>query len=337
MRYAYIYSQKICTGKYHVLSMQLTIAKYIKDLIDPIEITTITTDLAEKYDVICIDGFAINENYAEINQIYQYLQIIKCCKNVCVLTRDMHEWTFSKDRKLQFECLRGGNSAKRYCPKYNIGNGYKKFKSMLDKFNINNIISIYDCPEFTTLINYIQCKPYLLPLHIDTQIFKNLNTEKDIDILIYGDDIYSVYPLRNTIKKVVKTMDIKYHIIDPTSKYDSKLFDQGLAKLLNRSWLTVCTCSVFDYLVLKYFEAAACGSVVVGNMASQGKDIWQDNYIDIPNNASSGEISAIILAALSDKTKLKKIADTMQDKISSEYNYNQYAAKLKNICDDIAK
>lgn len=333
-KYAYVYSSEMCNGKNHILSIQLTICNYIKNLFDPIELREITNDIINKYDVICVDGFVLPELRIPHEKAHRYLDIIRNCKNICVLTRDLHEHTFDGRcvPTVTKDMING-----IYVPKKGIDRGYIQCKARLEKYNVKNIISIYDCNEFDNLINFTKCNPYILSLHVDTKIFKNLNIKRDIDVLVYGADYYPIYPLRNNVKRVVKKMNIKHHVMDPCPYYDPNKCNNGLANLLNRSWLTLCTCSVYDYLVLKYFEASACGSVVVGNMAKQGKEIWEDNYINIPNNATDNEIMQIITMALENKERLTQIGEKMCQKISSEYNYDQYAIKLKAICDDINK
>src|SRR5207248_1365216 len=110
------------------------------------------------------------------------------------------------------------------------------------------------------LKNYIGCKTFILDLHVDTNIFKNYELPKDIDILIFGASTKSFYPLRKRVKDLIQTMNIKAHIIHDDTSYNKNKCDKELAKLINRSWLTLCTTSIFDYLVLKYFEVSACDS-----------------------------------------------------------------------------
>lgn len=337
-KYAYVYAPQICIST-HILSLQLTLVNYLEDNFDIIEIEKITKESIEKYDVVCVDHFAIDTIFSCKNKIEEYLKILSCNKNVAIITRDLHEWTFCGYQECTVVKFRDRN-LKNIHPSNVIFKediGYVSLKKLVDSYSIKNIISLYDCSEFNHLINYTKCNPHIVSLHVDTQIFKNLNIEKDIDILIYGADLQWVYPLRNKIKNVVKNMNIKYHIIDDVHRHNKNNWNQGLANLLNRSWLTVCTCSIFDYLVQKYFEATACGSVVIGNMATQGKEIWKDNYIDIPHDASDTLIQNTIINALANKEKLKKMSDIMSKKISTEYNYNQYSLKLKNVCEKIEK
>jgi hypothetical protein len=67
-------------------------------------------------------------------------------------------------------------------------------------------------------------------------------------------------------------------------------------------------------------------------MPEQGKLIWENNYIEIPNNASDKLIRKTILNALRNKTHLLKISESMSKKILEEYNYSAYAKKLYDIC-----
>jgi hypothetical protein len=331
-KYAYVYSMEACSNKHiNVLAMQCTISKYIEKYIDPLEITTITNDIIGIYDVICIDHYAINGMWANMTNIEPYLEIIKKCGCVCLMTRDLHNRTFMPNA--EYETYSKLNPKKHDVLLDHETNGYANLKNLINKYNIGHIISIYDCAEFTNVINLTGCKPHILNLHIDTLIFKNLNMDRNIDVLMYGADYDKVYPLRNRIKKIIKNMNIMCHIVDPSSTYSEKTCNYGLALLLNKSWLTVCTCSIYDYLVLKYFEASACGSVVLGNMATQGRDIWENNYIHIPDNATDNQIQDIILDALADKEKLIKISTAMSEKITNEYNYEKFATKLFNICE----
>lgn len=337
-QYAYVYSKKICNDRIAILSMQLTIAKYIQEYFDTIEISNVTIENIKKYEVVCIDGYAINDNFCEEKEVYDYMEIIKHGKNITILMRDLHEWTFIKNIEVVNDFFNLNKDCRHSKDiKFTVSKGYIKLKNMIDEYNIKNIVTIYKCEEFVHLINHIHCKPYILPLHVDTNIFKNFNKKRDIDILFYGADYGLVYPLRKKIKEAVKNSSINYHIVPPTPSYCGSHCNSGLADLLNRSWLTVCTCSIFNYLVLRYFEASACGSVIIGNMADQGMDLWKDNYINIPSNADQSLIISIITDALKDKKNLEKISNEMSKKITDNYNYTAYAVKLKNICDTITK
>ena len=315
-RYAYVYSNETAKIELNVSSMQLTIKEYVSTYLDPIEITSITETFPQTYQVVCLDFFAVYGKWVDLKKMRPYFDILKSCQYLCLLTRDLHTWTFIE--KFVEDPF-----------KYT---SYKPLISLLKLLNIKTIISIYDCPELYKILELTKCKHYILPLHIDTVIFKNYHWKRDIDVFIYGASLQRVYPLRNRIKQTVKQMKIKSFIVENPS---TKTFGKNLAHILNRSWITICTCSVYQYLVLKYFEASACGSVVAGNMPDQGKPIWGQNYIHIPDDATYQQIANIITLALMNKTRLRYMGDHMSEIITSQYNYQIYAKKLYDICENM--
>src|SRR5205807_9705725 len=66
--------------------------------------------------------------------------------------------------------------------------------------------------------------------------------------------------------------------------------DLGLARIINQSKISIATPPVGDYLVAKYFEISAAGSVVAGKMAAQGRPIWKDHYVQLEEDMSNVEI-----------------------------------------------
>jgi len=305
------------TTKYHIrFNKQLTILGYIGKFMDVVEINHVTDEMISQASVVCLDFLAIFPKYVK-NQNEPYYEIIKKCPNVCLLCLDLHAASFGKRPD------KGPYAGKHY----------GAMMVILNKLNIKHVISKCDCPEFHRMISEIKLNTYILSWHIDHTIFRNYYGPRDIDVVLFGSCNQRVYPLRFKIKQSLKKMrGIKCIIL---KSKDPKNYGEGLAKILNRAWITICTASIFDYLVCKYFEAAACGSVVAGNMCSQGKEIWGDNFIYIPNGSTRVQIISIISKALADKNRLRQIGDHMSEKIMTEYNYGAYAKKLHDICQDI--
>jgi hypothetical protein len=112
-----------------------------------------------------------------------------------------------------------------------------------------------------------------------------------------------------------KTTQLRIRIIKKSENIKYK----DLAKLINRSWICISTPSKFDYLVKKYFEIAACNSVVAGNMPIQGKQIFGNNYIPLSNNMSDQKIISILQSALKNKQNLKNMSKHMYSVIHNKY------------------
>ena len=315
-KYIYIYSEKTAAvTKTPMMFLQKLICENLRSDFDFMDIMYIDDDNLKKYQIIFLDFYAIYAKYINLLLIEKQMNFIGKCKNVALITRDLHFGTFI-------------DTNKNY--------GYDVMKSMIKKLNVKYIISNYACVEFTYIINITNCIPYVLSHHLDTKIFYANNlAEKNIDVFVFGADFPHVYPTRNRIKKIVSTMNINKVILNHGDVRHSKYRYDGLANIMRNSWLTVATPSIYNYLVMKYFEASACGSVVLGNMADQGKDIWQDNFIEIKPSNTDDEIKNIIMNALNNKEKLLEISEKMSKKINNEYDYKNYGEKLGDIANDI--
>lgn len=175
-----------------------------------------------------------------------------------------------------------------------------------------------------------------LPHHIDENKFKDWDQEKDCDIFIYGNCKVNRYPFRHRILRLLKSIDEekKYKIVfwnDLMSRnyfrFNNKISNENLSKQINRSWLTVCTCSYADALLGKYFETSMSKSCVLGNMASDGKKLWKDNYVQIEEEMSDEKIIEIIKKSLENKEILKKHIDVMEKK-TKQYHLSKIADRL---------
>ncbi|AYV85734.1 MAG: hypothetical protein Satyrvirus34_14, partial [Satyrvirus sp.] len=91
---------------------------------DTYELTEIVPEIIEKYDVVCIDDFAINENFNNIERTEKFLSAVKNAKHICLLTRDVNDWAFSNNPEIQRSVLNG----QIYKVDDKIGEGYKKLK-----------------------------------------------------------------------------------------------------------------------------------------------------------------------------------------------------------------
>lgn len=174
-----------------------------------------------------------------------------------------------------------------------------------------------------------------VPHHIDHDMFKNYSMTKKYDILLFGNDHPKFYPFRNRVIKLLETkgadMGIKVHKVPrPRNyfKYNAAVSNASLSKMMNQSWLTLCTSSKLDYLLGKYFETSFSNSVVCGNMASDGVIIWEQNYVHIDESMNDEEILKIIFESLQNKEKLMNISKNMQEKMEKNYSLRYFTQHL---------
>ena len=198
---------------------------------------------------------------------------------------------------------------------YTISNGYPEFFNYCKNIKIDYVISNYSNNfEYDIIRNgltNIRIPIATIPNLINTNIFKNYNIDKCYDILIYGN-MAGCYPFRRRMLKILEenTSNWKVRII----KFN-ELTTQELSKEINKSYLSVATKSIYDYLVCKYFEIPFSNSLIVGDMPIQGYEIFKEYYLDINNNMNDEEIICKITDFLNNKDMIIKKIEELNDKL----------------------
>jgi hypothetical protein len=325
--YLFIYYYK--SGNGHPSSKwQLDIRDNVEGYMDCISLLEVTTEILNRYKVIIIDYLAL-ARYNPLPNRDKYLEQIRRskCRKAIYLT-DLHEYTFIYDRtvKPNSKCNKPNNKA---------GIGVKELIKFIDRYGFHYLISKCQCKEFDNILEEgkdIIKGHYYLPHHIDGNIFKNYNMDKTYDIVMYGIYHKNTYPFRNRLKNLLLKHKDRLRIKVIQSR--RPIYNEGLSKLLNKSWIGIATKSNFNYLVRKYFEISASNCIVLGDMPDQGKGIWKDNYINVNNNMTDKEILDIVFDSLDNKDMLIDKSNKIM-KIMTDYRYDKIGIKLNRLCRSI--
>jgi len=171
-----------------------------------------------------------------------------------------------------------------------------------------------------------ECKNarFVLRQHcVNTEIFKDYGLKKENDVLLYGC-IADIYPLRTRLRNILKGQNkIKCKIIDHPGywkkgelpKINEFYVGEKLAKEINRSWITIATKSKYNYLLAKYFEIAACNSLIAGDMPDLGRGIFKNNYLELDNDHSDEQITETIKDYLSNKNKIRGLSENSHETV----------------------
>lgn len=204
--------------------------------------------------------------------------------------------------------------------------------------------------------------------YINTLRYYNYNLAKEYDILIYGtrtflnkienhyvDQEYKIkwekfynskimnehqfYPLRNKLETLLLKNKNKYRlcIIPQKGSLDknSNITNENLSMLINKSHLTICTCSRSNLLMDKYMETAASYSAILGNIPSDYEELFKNNIVEVTEWMCDEEILSIIDKALEDKEKLWKMTQRLGDRVHSEYNLDVAVKNIDKVFDNI--
>src|SRR5215469_14320307 len=202
------------------------------------------------------------------------------------------------------------------------------------------VVSTYDCDDLAQLCKRLPSvrKAYVIPHHIDTELYKDRGLPKIYDVLFYGNTNPERYPFRNRLRRLLASSRLKVRIIEHPGAhvFDEERCSEALARNINQSEISIATPSIGDYLVAKYFEISAAGSVVAGKMAAQGRQIWKEHYVQLEEDMSDLEILDRLTAALKDKKSLRHKSEVMGEVIRQEYSLDRYIERLTAVLQEIS-
>lgn len=216
--------------------------------------------------------------------------------------------------------------------------GHRAMRSFLNDW-ATHVILTYRCDTSERLLR--KCRGvrriYWLPHHIDTSVYRDYGLQKQTDVLVYGKVKPEDYPLRLRLAELLPRTKLRVEVIEhPGERGKGQgVTGEALARRIQQAWMTVATPSRYDYLLAKFLEIAACGSVVAGRLASEAESIWGGNYIRLDEGMSDEEIIRRLEAALADSRRLKAMADAIAGPIRRDFGYERYAPRLRDILNDI--
>ena len=277
--------------KTHYISrLQTPIVQLLKHRADICDIRYIENNKSiDKYEKYILDGSCLDPETVRLtpNKLKKILLTIRKHKKI-MLMHDTHEWSF-------------GFNTKTYIPPF-VPCLYdtpekQLLKQTIIENNIKTIVAIDDNPEVKFLRNYLgdSIDSFKTIFHfIDTSSFNifqfNRTLTKNVDILFYGTANPDVYPFRCRIKDICLKYGLNIKIIPRKYTYDPDICDNGLAKHISKSWLSIACTSNFKCSARKYNEIALSGSVPMGDINKQLYNLNGGNMIILDDNMSDEEL-----------------------------------------------
>tara|TARA_B100001094_G_C18191818_1_gene807814 strand:- start:633 stop:5519 length:4887 start_codon:yes stop_codon:yes gene_type:complete len=215
--------------------------------------------------------------------------------------------------------------------------------NILDKYKYTHVLYKYNCIQQQYIINkFPDIKFIHLPHYIDDNLFNiNNNINKEIDILLYGNTS-SFYPFRNRLLEILNNnhnlFNFKYLPFPGFGDRDNcnynPIIGKELSNYINKSKITICTSSMFNYFIKKYIEIPLSNSVLAGNFPKQEKNIFDNNMIYIDDDMEDKEIINKLKFYLDNDNLLNEMRDNSY-KISCNYTYKKGLDEFNNIINNI--
>ncbi|WAA13133.1 glycosyltransferase [Fervidibacillus halotolerans] len=151
-----------------------------------------------------------------------------------------------------------------------------QFRKAVKEDNVQHIFSVYR-DSFYRRFPELSDRMKWLPQHVPTDLYKDYNQKKEIDLLMMGTISKSIYPLRYKIKETLKdNPNFTYHPPPPSRYMDKKqkgFVRERYARELNKAKIFFTCDSIFQYPILKYFEAPACKTLLLAPYSNELRDL----------------------------------------------------------------
>ena len=214
----------------------------------------------------------------------------------------------------------------------------------INTFKYDYVIYRYNCEQMNYIISKCDSKFIHYPHYINTNIFRQYNNEKSIDILLYGNTS-NFYPFRQRLFNLIKKSGLNYYYL-PHPGYNeflnednpNKIVGSELSQLINKTKITISTCSSFNYLLKKYIEISLSGSIIAGNYPTTEENKYK-NCMCLLDETDTDEV---IIEKIKNILNLSKedynniIRDSYKISIEN-YSYNQGVERFNKIINYIYK
>lgn len=146
---------------------------------------------------------------------------------------------------------------------------------------IGHIFSHYRDP-FIRWYPRLAARMIWFPHHANTEIYKDYQQNKEIDLLMMGAVHPRLYPLRALMKAYYDDRDGFVYHPHPGHRHEDEieqgsLIAEDYAREINRAKIFLTCDSVFNYPVMKYFEVLACNTLL---LAPSSKELQDLGFVD---------------------------------------------------------
>jgi hypothetical protein len=162
--------------------------------------------------------------------------------------------------------------------------------------------------------------------------------ELNTNIVITNNDKINFYHLRSKLENILLKNSNKYKLKFLPEKciFDAIVANEDLSKLINESYITISCSTIADIMMHKYLEIGASKSVILGNIPTDYKSLFENNILEVNEFMTEEEILKIIDDGLANKNKLEEMSNNLYNKIHQEHNFdcaiNNFNDLFDNLC-----
>jgi Glycosyl transferases group 1 len=181
---------------------------------------------------------------------------------------------------------------------------------------------------------------YWTPNGVNLDLFQDYGLPKESDVIIYGMLEPNIYPFRCRLAELLSTAtDLRIRHIRHPGYYphlegttEPIIAGAALGRAINQAWIGIATRSIYQCLLMKHLEIAACGTLIAGNVPDWHRPAFEGSYLELREDQTDEEILAAIRNCLADKAKLTAMARRAQRPVKRDYTTETFADLVIAIC-----
>jgi hypothetical protein len=174
------------------------------------------------------------------------------------------------------------------------------------------------------------------PHAINTDLFKNYGVPKEYDVLLYGNIASHTYPLRARLARLLMNQsEFRFRFIPHPGYYPRGgpssaplITGETLSREINKAWITISTSSIYQCVMMKYYEIAASYSLIAGDMPEEGRLIFGNDFVELRHEQSDAELLASFREHLAAKGGILAATESAYRRITREYSTDAFADRL---------
>lgn len=202
---------------------------------------------------------------------------------------------------------------------------------------------------------------------INKKRFQNYKYKKEYDIIFYGTRRYfhnfknenlpiindyikkyekhshkklpdeiNFYPLRERLENLLSN-NKKYKVLTLPEKnsYESKIKNEKLSQLLNKSRMAVACSTIADICMHKFLEIGGSYCLILGDIPTDYQSFFKDKICEVNQFMSDDEILNKIDSFLDNKKKLEETTKRLYNDIHKNYSFDEAVKDFDKIFDEI--
>ena len=312
MKIAFVWNPDLWVNRCHYV-MEVFVHMLEEKSVTVLSVGDLDGVYPSSFDVVILESTSISiERYCFPRDLVDsYNAFIRNAKRLVMYVHDIHDSTWI-DGISGFSRFIKQNGIQTLITKCERNQEFELLAEMLSDHEFVHMLDVHSLP-------------------LDFQAPVRDRSDKLFDIFMFGNfQPWQGYVFRKRVHDLVLKLPAKVFHQEvggsfSRDQFSNVLLGKDLIRLISHSYLTLCTRTTYDYFVLKYVEAAAAGTVILGDIPSDAKNLLSsDNFVHIDESMSDELIASTISESLKSKEDLYMRGQALRRRFSRKFSMEKH-------------